>query len=207
MVKRSTWTSGQPYPSFCYFSHYKSPVFFYTWCYFIYKCFYCDEKLAKFWISSYLQVTLAIFKAGLYQNRNKYWIISAQKQRIQICTSEIMIKIFGAKIWMNFSQNDIFSGKLADRQGVQCHASHHILTIIKELSSVDGFCFFQYLQLFQRWLFNSLFSSTWTDLNIQKDQLFTSHFAIYLFLSGKCTTRFQPFHIQDHYPHHNRLID
>ena len=41
------------------------------------------QKLAKWWISSYLQVTLAIFKAGLYQNRNKYWIISSQKHRFQ----------------------------------------------------------------------------------------------------------------------------
>ena len=81
---------------------------------------------------------------------------------------------------------------MADRQAVQCHANHHILTITKELFSVDGFCFFQFLQLFQRWLFNSLSSSIWTDSNIQKDQLFTSRFVIYLFLSGKSTNRFQP---------------
>ena len=66
-----------------YFSHYKSPIFlnmmlFYLLMFLLRRnC----QKLAKWWISSYLQVTLAIFKAGLYQNRNKYWIISTQKHR------------------------------------------------------------------------------------------------------------------------------
>ena len=102
-----------------------------------------------------------------------------------------MIKIFGAKIWMNFSQNDIFSGRLADRQAVQCRANRLTLMITNELFWVDGFCFFQFPQSFQRWLFSLHFSSIWTDSSIQKDQLFTSHFAIYLFLSGKSTTRFE----------------
>lgn len=154
------------------------------------------QKLAKWWISSYLQVTLAIFKAGLYQNRNKYWIISTQKHRSyskQNITHRKSCSKFRVKNISEVFINDIFSGKLADRQVVQCHANHHILTIIKELFSVDGFCFFPFLQLFQHWLSNSLSSSTWTDSNIQKDQLFTSPFAIYLFLSGKCTTRFLSF--------------
>ena len=75
-----------------YFSHYKSPIFlnmmlFYLLMFLLRRnC----QKLAKWWISSYLQVTLAIFKAGLYQNRNKYWIISAQKHRIQVFLNKIL---------------------------------------------------------------------------------------------------------------------
>ena len=67
-----------------YFSHFKNPTFLYMMLFYLLMFLLrrnC-QKLAKWWISSYLQVTLAIFKAGLYQNRNKYWIISAQKHRI-----------------------------------------------------------------------------------------------------------------------------